>query len=82
MRQDAKRTVRNDKIRKSIHDHVKKLKKAAVAGKKEELAALLKKAYSVIDMAFKKNILKRNTAARRKSLVARLVNKSSQVSAA
>ena len=42
------------------------------AGKKQEAVSLLPKAYRAIDTAMKKRIIHRNTAARKKSLVARL----------
>ena len=42
-------------------------------GKKSEAAAILPKVYKAIDTAMKKQIIHRNTAARKKSLVARLV---------
>lgn len=74
MHQDRTKTARNDLNRAKLKLSIKNLKKAVVAGKTQELPEMLKKAYSVIDTAFKKGLLKRNTAARRKSTVSRLVN--------
>lgn len=74
VRQDLKRTERNNANRRLLKKDFKAVIKACEAGKKENLAELMKKAYSTIDKAWKKNLIKKNTAARRKSRIARLVN--------
>lgn len=51
---------------RSVSDLVKE-------GKKEEAVKILPQVYKVIDMAAKKQIIHRNNAARKKSMVARLV---------
>ncbi len=43
-------------------------------GKKDEAAKVLPRAYKLIDMAAKKNLIHKNNAARKKSLLARLVS--------
>lgn len=52
---------------------MKKLADATKAGKKDEAIKLLPQVYKSIDMAAKKNIIHVNTAARKKSLAARMV---------
>ncbi len=52
---------------------MKKLADTMKAGKKEDAVAMLPQVYKSIDMAAKKNIIHKNTAARKKSLAARMV---------
>lgn len=68
-RQNKKIRVRNKKLSVGVHKIVKEVLKS----KSEDT---LKKAYNIIDKAAKKGILHRNTAARKKSRLARLVNSS------
>ena len=74
MHQDRRKTERNDRNRAALKLSLKNLKKAVAAGKTQELPEMLRKAYSVIDTAFKKGLLKRNTASRRKSTVSKWVS--------
>jgi small subunit ribosomal protein S20 len=74
VRQDKKHTARNAVYRKLLKKDFKAVIKACETGKKENLTELMKKAFSTIDKAWKKNLMKKNTAARRKSRIARLVN--------
>lgn len=69
MKQDVKKTSQNDSYRKSMKDIAKKISKTT-AGKKAQ--DIVKKAYSVIDKAAKKNIIHKNKAARLKSKVSKL----------
>ncbi|MGE3278227.1 MAG: 30S ribosomal protein S20 [Candidatus Altimarinota bacterium] len=73
MRQDVKKTERNNVYRNRLKSKMKELHKAAKDNKLAELPELLKGAYSIIDKAFKKNLIKRNNAARKKSSMARAV---------
>lgn len=73
MHQDVRRTERNDVYRRRLKSKMKDLVKAVQGNKQAELPGLLKSAYSVIDTAFKKNLIKRNNASRKKSSMARLV---------
>lgn len=52
---------------------MRKFTEAVKEGKKEDAAALLPQVYKSIDMAAKKKIIHSNTAARKKSLAARMV---------
>ncbi len=75
MHQDVRRTERNDVYRAELKSKIKALKKAVAQGKTGDLPLLLKSAYSIIDKNFKKKLIKRNTASRKKSSVARMVAK-------
>lgn len=52
---------------------MRKLTETVKEGKKEDAIAMLPQVYKSIDMAAKKNIIHKNTAARKKSLAARMV---------
>lgn len=73
LRQSERRRVRNMRHKQAVTDTTKQLRKLAAAGKQKEAAALLPRAYKSIDKAAKTHILKQNTAARKKSRLARLV---------
>jgi small subunit ribosomal protein S20 len=78
-RQAKKHLERNKGVRTQIKTFMKKiqvLSKTDNAGAKK----LLPQAYKVIDQACKKNIIHRNTASRKKSLVARTVAQGSSSS--
>ena len=64
--------LRNITQRTTMKTAVKDVRELALAGKKEEALAKLPKAFSKIDKAVQKNIIKKNTGARLKS---RLVKK-------
>ena len=52
---------------------MKKMEDLVKAGKKDEATKMLSETYKAIDMAAKINILHKNTAARKKSSMAKLV---------
>jgi len=60
----------NDRNRRAIHDITKKIKKLVLEKKKGEATLLLPMVYKAIDKAAKRGILKKNTAARKKSRIA------------
>lgn len=72
-RQAETRRKRLQPFKSNVKTMMRKLSDAAKAGKKEEAMKLVPQVYKSIDMAAKKNLIHRNTAARKKSLVARLV---------
>ncbi|MEN9561713.1 MAG: hypothetical protein RIQ56_986 [Candidatus Parcubacteria bacterium] len=72
-RQNVKRRARLLPYRTHMKTMMRSLNDLVKAGKKSEAVTILPKVYKAIDMAMKKNIIHRNTAARKKSLVARLV---------
>ncbi len=73
VKQDAARHKRLVPYKTIMKTMMKKLADSLKEGKKEEAVALLPKVYKSIDMAAKKNIIHKNTASRKKSLVARMV---------
>lgn len=73
LRQSDRRRVQNVRHKHVVADATKQIRKLVEAGKREEAAALLPRAYKEIDKAAKTGVLKRNTAARKKSGAARLV---------
>lgn len=72
MKQDVKRTARNNVYRVRLKSRMKDVAKAAQESKVSELPELLKKAYSMIDINLKKKLIKKNNASRKKSLMARM----------
>lgn len=56
-----------------MKEAIRAVKDAVEAGKKKDAATLLPKAFSYIDKGVKKNHLHKNTAARKKSALAKLV---------
>ena len=74
MRQNAKRRARNFPVRSELKTVVKNQLKRIKDGKVEEAVKFMAMAYSVIDTAVKKNIIHKNNAARKKSLLARGLN--------
>ncbi len=73
VRQTAVRQKRNYNTRTSMKKAIRAVEEAVKAGKKAEAEKLLPAAYKIIDTADKKNILQSNTAARRKSKLARMI---------
>lgn len=73
MRVTAKKTLRNKVATGVIKSAIKKTRVAVKAGKVDEAQAELKKAIKAIDKAAQKKIVKKNTAARKKSRLNSLV---------
>ena len=71
MRQTKARTAHNKAARSELRTAIKKVRTAAAP---DEATAALKEASALIDRAGRKNIVHRNTAARTKSRLAKLVN--------
>lgn len=78
--QSAKKALRgsmvkkavNDRIKKKIKESVKDIEKLVKEKNKVEAKKLLPKAYSEIDKACKKGVIKKNTASRKKSRLSRI----------
>lgn len=68
------RRDRNFNVRTALKKGIRNLTDSVKAGEKKAAEGFLQKAYKVIDMATKKKILHRNTAARRKSSLAKMVS--------
>jgi len=71
----AKRQVRNRHIKSSTKTAIKKLTSAVGAGQTDNVNELLSQATAAIDTACSKGVYHKNTAARKKSRLARLVNR-------
>lgn len=74
MRQNIKRRARNFPIRSELKTTYKKALELINDGKIEEAQKFMSFAYSIIDTAVKKKVLHKNTAARRKSNIAKALN--------
>jgi small subunit ribosomal protein S20 len=76
----AKKALRGSLVKKAANDRSKKAIKESVKGierllkekKKAEAKKLLPNAYSVIDKACKKGVIKKNTASRKKSQLSKM----------
>ncbi len=75
MRVTAKNTVRNKIVTGVVKGAIKKTREAVTAGKIDVAQAELKKAIKAIDKAAQKKVIKKNTAARKKSRLNTLVKK-------
>jgi len=73
LRGSKRKKIVNDRRVKAMKDAIKKIEKLVKAGKKEDAKKALPAAYQAIDKAAKINVLPRNTAARKKSRLAKLV---------
>ncbi len=62
----------NDVRTKAMKDAVKKIEKAVKAGNKDEAIKLLSAAFAAVDKAAKRGVIKKNTASRKKSRLARI----------
>jgi len=73
MRVTAKNTLRNKIVNGVVKSAIKKTREAVTAGKIDEAQETLKKAIKALDKAAQKKVIKRNTAARKKSRLNTLV---------
>lgn len=73
MRQDVVKRTRNNTYRDSLRQEVKSLKALVSSGDKKKAAEKLRGAYSEIDKSYKKKLMHKNTAARKKSALSQLV---------
>jgi len=69
-----KKTLRNNMIKSGYRTAVKKFEQAVEAGNKEEATALFSQATKKIDQACSKGVIVKNTAARKKSNLAKKLN--------
>lgn len=68
---DRKRAV-NDRTKKALKEGAKKIEKLATSKKFDDAKKSLAAAYSAIDKAAKKGVIKKNTASRKKARLSRL----------
>ena len=76
LRQSLRRKVRNVKNKTKIKSLIKKVKDLVSQKKIEEAKKLLPQVYKVLDKAAKEGLIKKNTASRKKSRIAKLIIKS------
>jgi len=62
----------NDRNKKKIKESIKNIEKLVKEKKKDEAKKLLPNAYSTIDKAAKKGIIKKNNASRKKSRLSKI----------
>ncbi|OJI09484.1 30S ribosomal protein S20 [bacterium CG10_49_38] len=74
LRASGRKKVYNDRRKKTMRSSIKEVKKTA-AGSKADQAKTLAEAYQAIDKAAKRGVIKKNTAARKKSRLVKLVKK-------
>jgi len=78
----AKKALKQNKKRRSLNlrrlrimrENIKNIKKLVEENQKEEAKKLLPQTYKSIDKATKRNIIKKNTANRKKSRITKFVN--------
>lgn len=75
LRADKTLILHNQMVKSDLKKTLKGLKALITAGKLEEAKAQLNTAYAKLDRAATKGILHRNTAGRRKSNLASILNK-------
>lgn len=75
LRVSKRKRVFNMRRKNTLDTSVKAVKKLAASGDKDGALKLLPAAYQAIDKAAKRGIIKKNTAARKKSQVAALFKK-------
>lgn len=75
LRGSQKKSVFNLRRKRAMKDAIKGIDKLVLAKGKKEAEAKLPEAYKAIDKAAKRGIIKKNTASRRKSVLAKRVAK-------
>ena len=69
-----KKTLENNMIKTGVKTAIKKFEKAVEDGKKKEAPGLLIEATKIIDQSCSKGVIKKNTASRKKSRLAKMLN--------
>lgn len=75
VRSSERKMVYNDRRKKAMKDAVKETKTLLATKDKKAAQEMLSKAYKAIDKAVKTKLIKKNTAARKKSRLAKFINK-------
>jgi small subunit ribosomal protein S20 len=78
IRQSERKRVKNLRQTRSLKALLKEVKSLALQKKTEEAQKLLSQAYKLLDKAAKTNLIKKNTASRRKSRLSKLLAKSAK----
>jgi small subunit ribosomal protein S20 len=75
LRQNLKKRAHNIFYKNKIKALFKKVKSLILEKKIEEAKKLLPKIYKILDKAAKEKVIKKNTAARKKSRIAKLISR-------
>ncbi|MBI4837307.1 MAG: 30S ribosomal protein S20 [Candidatus Portnoybacteria bacterium] len=75
MRQNKRRKALNSQYKKKMKEPIKEFKKLLAEKKAGEAKKLLSRIYKALDKSAKHGTIKKNTAARRKSRLTKMVNK-------
>lgn len=75
LRGSARKKAFNDRRKRAMKEAVKNLDQFFVSKNKKEAQASLPQAYRAIDKAAKRGVIKKNTAARKKSRLAHRISK-------
>jgi len=75
LRQNKKRQSLNNMYRKKMKDLIKKARNLISEKKTEDARKLLPEIYKILDKSAKKNVIKKNTASRKKSRITRMIEK-------
>ncbi len=75
MRQSKRRRAINLKVKDAAKDAVREVRRLIKAGDKQKAAEAMRKAMAALDKAAKKNVLHKNTAARKKSRMAKALGR-------
>jgi small subunit ribosomal protein S20 len=74
IRQNQKREQRNVSAKSAIKTAIKRVEEAVAQGDLESARARLSEAFSALDSASTRGIIKKNTASRRKARLAKTIN--------
>lgn len=80
LRRTAKRTVRNKTTRTALKTYVKKAKVAITGTDEQATVSAMTTAQKMLDKAAQRGIIHKNQAARRKSRIAKALNKAKAAS--
>lgn len=75
LRSSMRKRVYNLRRKNKLQDETKKVRKLIAAGKKDEAAKMMPQVYQAIDKAAQRGVIKKNTAARTKSRIAKALAK-------
>ena len=76
LRAATRKRVFNIRRQRELSSSIKEVKKLIGEGKKDSANKILPKAYKAIDKAAKRGLIKKNTAARKKSRLSALIKNS------
>jgi small subunit ribosomal protein S20 len=78
LRQSQKRRIRNLQKKEKIKGLIKEVRKLVLEKKIDEAKKLLPQVYKLLDKASKTGLIKKNTAARKKSRITLFINKATK----